>query len=48
MKIEIFQYLEDAQKSLMITGIIKDFLKKTNSLGVIYIYSDVCLYYNNL
>ena len=48
MKVEIFQNLENAQKNLVITGIIKDFLKETNSLGVINIYSDVCLYYNNL
>ena len=48
MKIEIFQDIQNVQKSIMITGIIKNFLKETHSLGIINIYSDVCLYYNNL
>lgn len=48
MKIEILKSIEEVKKSQMITKIIKDFLQKTNSKGVIKIYGDICLKNNNL
>ena len=48
MKIEVFKRREEAKKSQMITKIIKDFLQKTNSQGVIKIYGDICLKNNDL
>ena len=48
MKIETFKEKEEAKKSQMTTKIIKEFLKSTNSEGVIKIFGDVCLKENNL
>ena len=48
IKLEIFKKIEYVKRSQMITKIIKDFLKKTNSEGVIKIYGDICLQQNNL
>ena len=48
MKIETLNSIEEVKKSQMITKIIKDFLKKTKSQGVIKIYGDIFLKNNNL
>ena len=47
MKKEIFTNEEELKKSQNITKIVKDFLKNTNSLGVIKIYGDMCQKINN-
>ena len=47
MKKEIFTNEEELKKSQNITKIVKNFLKKTNSLGVIKIYGDMCQKMNN-
>ena len=48
MKIEIFDNKGDAHKRQVITKLIKDLLKKTNSQGIIKIYGDIWLKKNNL
>ena len=48
MKYEKFKDYEEAQKNQNITRIIKDFISKTNSDGVIRIYGDVCLKSQNI
>ena len=48
MKIENFNTLEESIKSQQITKLIKDFLKSTNSEGVIRIFGDICINVNNI
>ena len=48
MKIETFSTKEEVLKSQSITKIVKDFIKKTNSRGVIQIYGDVWKKINNI
>jgi serine/threonine protein kinase len=48
MKIETFDSKEEAIKSQRTTKIIKDFIKKTNSTGVIKIFGDILKKNNNV
>ena len=48
MKIEKYEYFEEAKNIQNITHIIKDFEEKTNSGGIIKIYGDICLNKNNI
>ena len=48
MKIEKYEYFEEAKNIQNITHIIKDFEEKTNSSGIIKIYGDICLNNNNI
>ena len=48
MKIEIFQTREELNKSQMKSKAVIDFLKKTNSEGIIKIYGDISLKKDNL
>ena len=48
MKIETFSTKEEVLKSQSITKIVKNFIKKTNSRGVIQIYGDVWKKINNI
>ena len=48
MKIEVFDNRGDAYKRQVITKLIKDLIKKTNSQGIIKIYGDIWLKKNNL
>ena len=48
MKIETYNTREEVLKRQMATKIIKDFIKKTNSQGVIKVYGDIWKKNNNL
>ena len=48
MKIEVFDNRGEAYRRQVITKLIKDVLKKTNSQGIIKIYGDIWLKKNNL
>ena len=48
LKYEKFKEFEEAQKSQNITRIIKEFIEKTKSKGIIKIYGDICLKNQNL
>ena len=48
MKIEKFNTLEESLKSQQKTKLIKDFLKSTNSEGVVRIYGDICINVNDI
>ena len=48
MKLEKFNEYEETQKARYINGIIKNFLYKTNSKGIIKIYGDICIKRSNI
>ena len=48
LKYEIYKKLEEVQKIQKATGIMKDFIQKTKSEGIVKIYGDICLIKNKI